>query len=199
MEDADDFHDDVFHAHVLAHGIDILVEQALDHVLAERHDLARLIDVERIRAPAERERDFVLQHEELIRDAVHVGVAVLLAVVHGDAVLRAVARDDAHAVDLLGDGLHVRFLELDLAPEAHALERHARVAGEQHDDVERLVAEILHHAVLHAAAGAEQQDEHEDAPEHAERRQQRAQLVLPQREEDFLQAVEHVRPRRTAS
>ena len=48
-----------------------------------------------------------------------------------------------------------------------------------------------HHAVLHAAAGAEQQDQHEDAPEHAERRQQRAQLVLPQREEDFLQAVEH--------
>ena len=45
----------------------------------------------------------------------------LLAVVHGDAVLRAVARDDAHAADLLGDGLHVRLLELDLPPEAHAV------------------------------------------------------------------------------
>ena len=77
VEDADDFHHDVFDAHVLADRIDTLVEQALDDVRAERHDLARLIDVQRIRAPAERERDFVLQHEELVRDAVHVGVAVL--------------------------------------------------------------------------------------------------------------------------
>ena len=37
----------------------------------------------------------------------------------------------------------------------------------------------------------EQQDQHENAPEHAECREQRAQLVTPQREEDFLQAVEH--------
>ena len=47
------------------------------------------------------------------------------------------------------------------------------------------------HAVLHAAAEAEQQHQHEDAPEHAERGEHGAQLVLPQRVEDFLQAVEH--------
>jgi hypothetical protein len=60
------------------------------------------------------------------------------------------------------------------------------------DEVEHVRAEVLVHAVLHAAARAQQQHQHENAPEHAKGREQRAQLVLPQREQDFLQAVEHV-------
>jgi hypothetical protein len=81
---------------------------------------------------------------------VHGGVAVLVAESDGDALLGPIARGDAHTADLLGDGLYVRFFELDVTPETHTAIRNARVPGEQHDDVQRLIAEILHYSVLHA-------------------------------------------------
>ena len=78
-----------------------------------------------------------------------------------------------------------------LRPGPMPLIRHAGVAGPDDDEVQHVGTEIFVYAVLHAAAGAEQQHQHEDAPEHAEGGQHGAQLVLPQREQDFLQAVEH--------
>ena len=96
-------------------------------------------------------------------------------------------------------GLDVRRVELDPAPGAHAVIRQAGVAGPDDDEVQHVRAEILVDAVLHAAARAQQQHQHENAPEHAEGGQHGAQLVLPQREEDFLQAVQHSGHRSRAS
>jgi hypothetical protein len=41
-----------------------LIEQTLHDTRAERHHLAGLTDIERIRATSEVERDLVLEHEE---------------------------------------------------------------------------------------------------------------------------------------
>ena len=110
----------------------------------------------------------------------------------GGAVLHESFRGNhPDAGDLLAHQLDVREPELNPASRRHAVIGQAGFARPEDDEVQHVGTEIVIDAVLHAAARAEQQHQHEDAPEHAERGEHGAQLVLPQREQDFLQAVQH--------
>src|SRR5690606_3523058 len=91
------------------------------------------------------------------------------------------AFDEADAVDIPRDGLRVARIELDLASDRHALIRHLRRALRPDADEVRDARETDLHALLESLTRAEQHGQHEDAPEHAERRQHRAQLVPRQR------------------
>ena len=72
-----------------------------------------------------------------------------------------------------------------------------RAAGVDPDGVLGVVAELILDAVLEAVAGAEQDDQHEDAPRDAHGGEQRPQLVAADGVEHLLPAidVDHVRPR----
>ena len=81
-----------------------------------------------------------------------------------------------------------------LTSRTHAVMRHAGLTGPNDDEVQDVRTEIVPHAVLHAAPCAQQQHQHENAPEHTEGGQHGPQFVLPQREQDFLQTVQHDQP-----
>jgi hypothetical protein len=80
--------------------------------------------------------------------------------------------------------------EHDAPPGLQSLVGLAHRAAGQPEAVHRVVAELVLHAVLQAGAGAQQDDQHEDAPGDGEAGEQRAQLVAPQHVEDLLPLVE---------
>src|SRR4029077_20211656 len=75
----------------------------------------------------------------------------------------------------------VRVVELDLSTGVLPGVGDGGGTGIDPHRVERVALESVDGAVLEAAPRAEQDDEHEHAPRHAERREQRAQLVARQR------------------
>src|SRR5699024_2411912 len=59
------------------------------------------------------------------------------------------------------------------------------------DGVDRIVAEIGHHAVLETVARPEQDDEHEDAPRDGESREDGAEFVAAHRGPDLCEQLSH--------
>ena len=97
----------------------------------------------------------------------------------------------ANTSDLPADGLYIILIEVNAPSRSQAVIRQARVTGKDNDEVQDIRAKLIQHAVLHALAESQQQNEHENSPEHAKRGQQCAQFILAQGKQNLLQTVEH--------
>ncbi len=188
FEDADDLERDAADLDRLAERVLAGFEEHLARPAADDRDLAGLGQIELVEeAPADdperldpEDRRLVAQDPEGVE---------LRAAHHVRHAARGAGREDSDLRHLAADRRGVVVVEHHPAAGLEPGPGAARAPSPDEEGVRGDPAELPQDAVLDPVAGAEEDHEQEDPPEDAERRQERAQLVLGERLEDLLPVV----------
>ncbi len=165
-------HADVFPARVAA------LEERLVDILADDAHLAPLVLVDLVQQPAEEGRHG-LDAEIGGRDSFHMVRAALLPV--DDVLVAACA--EYHGGDLV-DSFHfaldvrdVAVAQVPFPPFVESLVRDARAVGKEEEGIGGKTFRLAQHGILQSGTRAQQEDEHQNAPEDAEAGEEAPRLV----------------------
>ncbi len=177
-EHPDDAEVDAFDLHILANRVDALIEDHRGGLLADDAYLAPLLVIQVIDRTAVNDllRDFDTEIFGVRTEDREGRCAFLVPDV--ELALELILR--GHQVDarhVFPNALDVFLDERVLPASGHALVSHRCAGRDDPDAVDGIEQHALLHAILQALAGAKQQYQHEDAPEHTKRRGKCPDLV----------------------